>query len=344
MNKTAPISPGTSTETDTKRQIHLWCQPESPAGATSRRYKAHLFRTAAACERCGTSRHAVDRLKVRSKSSRLDATGTMHFALIKSRDYAAGTEQAVDAFAAAKRLLEVGFWPIWANTPGRVVVDTGDRVCVYLSGVSSVIATARIAKIEPWSREFSAAYPLVLGGVPEHVLSLTDVQYLERHVSVGRTIERLDCVGKNKRKWGTAFVGGMRTLTVHDYQVLTTPEPVVQQEVHALSSKGYSVNELTKKDMPEGVSAFRQIGDSIRLHIYQGCQPVYVLRGQGKGRQKEHQLIELDWFPPTWCIEELRGEGWVTLESGKSMSAAEAVAAAYARATELFPGQNLSHI
>ncbi|MDO8728512.1 MAG: hypothetical protein Q7K26_01325 [bacterium] len=206
-----------STEVAVKR---MWCDPGS-GGNVDRMFRSHLFREENACVRCGTNKRELARVRAREKSGRADATGAMHFALIKSSDHDAKSGARVDAMAAAKRLLDAGFWPLWEHTPGRVVVDAGDRVCVYLSGVSSVVATARISSIEPWSRKFADAYPLILGGAPELVLRLGEVMVLACPVAVADYVDSLDCVGKNKRKWGAAFCGGMRSLSVHDYRLLT---------------------------------------------------------------------------------------------------------------------------
>lgn len=197
-----------------------WCDPGA-GGDQDRMFKAHLFRESTTCERCGVSKRAAEREKARARSGRADDTGTMHFALVKGADFAAKTGARVDALTAAKLLLEVGFWPLWENTPGRIVVDAGDRVCIYLTGTSSIVAHARIEKVQPWSRNFGTAYPLALGGTPELVLSLAAVEFLSRPVAAASHVNELDCVGKNKRKWGAAFCGGMRTLTLHDFKLLT---------------------------------------------------------------------------------------------------------------------------
>lgn len=202
----------------------LRCDPGA-AGDSSRHFRSHLFREADTCERCGETKLAVAKKAARAKSAksgRVDANGMMHFALVKGADYDSKSGARLDAFAAAKRLLDVGFWPLWEHTPGRIVVDAGDRVCIYLSGASAVVATARIVKVQPWSRSFSAAYPLVLGGTPELVLSLGDVMYLSEPVAAIEHVNELDCVGANKRKWGAAFCGGMRTMTPHDFKLLTS--------------------------------------------------------------------------------------------------------------------------
>lgn len=197
-----------------------WCDPGA-GGDQDRMFKAHLFRESTTCERCGVSKRAAEREKARARSGRADDTGTMHFALVKGADFDAKSGSRVDALAAAKLLLEVGFWPLWENTPGRIVVDAGDRVCIYLTGTSSVVAHARIEKVLPWTRNFGTAYPLALGGTPELVLSLAAVEFLSRPVAAASHVNELDCVGKNKRKWGAAFCGGMRTLTLHDFKLLT---------------------------------------------------------------------------------------------------------------------------
>lgn len=197
-----------------------WCDPGA-SGEIDRLFKGHLFREANTCERCGVTKQSAARQKARAKSSRVDEAGTMRFVLIKSPDHDARSGARIGALAAAKQLLNCGFWPLWKNTPGRIVVDGGDYVCIYLSGSGSVIASARIAKILPWSRVFAEAYPLALGGVPELVLILVDIEVFVRPVAARNHVDQMDCVGRNKLKWGAAFCGGMRSLTTHDYRLLT---------------------------------------------------------------------------------------------------------------------------
>jgi len=186
-----------------------------------RTFDMHLYGHENSCTRCGTSKQAVAHAAARAKCTRIDVDGKIHFALIKRDDFEAQSGRLLDALTAAKKLLDCGSWPLWEKTPSRVVVGVDDRVCVYLSGVGTVVATARIAKIEPWSRTHQSSYPLYLGGSPSQVLRLADVQMLPQPVAVGSLVDHLDCVGQNKRKWGSAFCGGMRTLSPHDYRLLT---------------------------------------------------------------------------------------------------------------------------
>ena len=102
------------------------------------------------------------------------------------------------------------------------MVEAGDLVCIYLSGLGSIVANARIEKVQAWSRDFAATYPFTLGGTPELVLCLVDVQLLSQPVAAATLVDQLDCVGANKQKWGAAFCGGMRSLTAHDYRLLTS--------------------------------------------------------------------------------------------------------------------------
>lgn len=197
------------------------CNPGS-GGVGQRMYHSHLFGCSHVCVRCGVSKPALARLKARAKSGRADAAGAMHFVLIKSADQDARTGARVGAAGAARRLLDARFWPLWEHISGRVLVDSGDRVCVYLGGAGTVIARARVAAVRPWSRVHATTYPLVLGGVPALVLELDDVVIFDRPVAVAPQVDRLDCVGENKAKWGMSFCGGMRSLTVRDYGLLTS--------------------------------------------------------------------------------------------------------------------------
>jgi hypothetical protein len=88
------------------------CEPVN-GGDQPPMFRSHLFRDSPTCIRCGVSKRAAAQAKARAKSGRADKTGTMHFALIKGADFDARPGARVDALVAAKRLLEVGFWPLW---------------------------------------------------------------------------------------------------------------------------------------------------------------------------------------------------------------------------------------
>lgn len=191
------------------------------SGSTDRSYRSHLFRSSNVCERCGISKDSLKQMKIRIKSGRVDDDGRMHFALMKNVDQDSKSGRLIDAMSAAKLLLKHGIWPLWEKSPGRVVVSANDRVCVYLCGMSAVVASARIQTIVPWSREIGETYPLILGGTPSVALCLDEVIVSDAPIFVADHIEQLNCIGRNKKKWGAAFCGGMRSLTKHDFSILT---------------------------------------------------------------------------------------------------------------------------
>lgn len=195
---------------------------ETNIGNSNRIFRSHLFRNSMTCERCGILQSTLNRMRARIKSGRVDENGQMNFALMKNADQDAKTGRPVDALTAAKRLLSIGIWPLWENTPSRAVVAANDRICVYLCGTSAVIASARIKSIIPWSCETAASYPLILGGTPSIALCLDDVQVSDTPIFVAEHKDQLNCIGQNKKKWGAAFCGGMRSLTKNDFSILTS--------------------------------------------------------------------------------------------------------------------------
>lgn len=87
----------------------------------------------------------------------------------------------------------------------------------------------------------------------------------------------------------------------------------------------------------DGISANLQLDGSLRIQIYQGCQGVYELKGQGRGRPKKHVLVDLEWFTPSWSICKRQNDQWDDLAGGSAQDVDTAVSEALSRFRELFP-------
>lgn len=130
---------------------------------------------------------------------------------------------ALSARAAAIKLLDAKFWPIFSRTRNKKVMAPGDEVAIYLGGQYNqlIIATATIEKIEPWQKSFKDRYPLTMDGIPESVLVLSNISVLKQPVDVTEILDSLTFIPKNIKKWGVAFMGGARLVNQADYNRLT---------------------------------------------------------------------------------------------------------------------------
>lgn len=152
-----------------------------------------------------------------------------HYLLIKREGYDPQGKK-LSAHFSASALLTAGIWPLWSQTRNRLAIRTGDKLAVYLSGPGNqtVIATARVKKIGPWTRSMASEYPLSLDGTPFSVLYLADVLVLDNAIKVSERLGKISFItkdavtGRPKQKWGVAFMGGTRSLNAVDFQVLTT--------------------------------------------------------------------------------------------------------------------------
>ena len=146
-----------------------------------------------------------------------------YFVLVKREGYCRKGSM-LSARESATLLIDNSIWPLWEKTRCRKMVAEGDKLLIYLAGnepgSQSVIASAKIAKISDWNRKYSAMYPLMLDGIPERVLHLCEVKHFKHAVHVPEVLSKLSFAPKNRSKWGTAFMGGMRNLNKADYSIL----------------------------------------------------------------------------------------------------------------------------
>lgn len=126
------------------------------------------------------------------------------------------------ALASAQLLLEAKSWPIWDTTRNRNILAAGDRLAIYLTGSSEVIATAFVSKVDKWNAAYANRYPLTLDGTPVSVLVLDKVRMLKVPVKVRERLTDLSFINHATRKWGVAFMAGCRAVNDEDFRVLTT--------------------------------------------------------------------------------------------------------------------------
>lgn len=146
-----------------------------------------------------------------------------HYVLVKSQTVteAGGIECG---WLSSRKLLSAGMWPLYERTLCRKMVREDERVLIYVAGDEihgrHIVAEARIAAVEPWTKRAAAECPILLDGVPATVLRLDEIHYLDKPVRVADVLDRLTIAPKNPSKWGFLFAAGMRSLEKADFDVL----------------------------------------------------------------------------------------------------------------------------
>ena len=158
-------------------------------------------------------------------SMQAKSTKNSHFILIK---HPSETSQGalLTASESCKELLSWGFWPLFQGTRCRLMVAPGNSVLIYTAGQKEdarrVVAKATVAEIAPWTRSHARACPIFLEGIPVSVLVLQDVEYFENPTLITDHLDDLSFIPTNRKKWGVAMMGGMRSIGLSDYQVLSS--------------------------------------------------------------------------------------------------------------------------
>lgn len=112
-------------------------------------------------------------------------------------------------------------------------------------------------------------------------------------------------------------------------------------DLNKLEARGFNVHERFVRDQLDGVTASLRLNGSIYLKIYQGCQGMYELQGQGRGRPKQHVLIDYEWFDPSWYIRRRVTDGWEDVADGSQVNVDLAVEVALDYFRRLFPNVEL---
>lgn len=103
-----------------------------------------------------------------------------------------------------------------------------------------------------------------------------------------------------------------------------------------LEALGFYLRDELVRGRLSGASANLRL-DSLRVQIYQGCEGVYELQGQGRGRPKRHVRVNDEWFTPSWSISKRENDGWTDLAYGEAETVDAAIADAFNRFRDLFP-------
>lgn len=104
-----------------------------------------------------------------------------------------------------------------------------------------------------------------------------------------------------------------------------------------LEARGFQLRDELCRGQLDGISANVRLDGGFRVQIFQGCDGVYELQGQGRGRPKKHVMVDLEWFTPSWSIDKRENDEWVELARGSAENVDTAVSNALRRFRELFP-------
>lgn len=145
-----------------------------------------------------------------------------HFVAIKHKGFDKDG-RGISAADGIKALLKAGIWPLFERTRCKNMVAPDGKVLAYAAGTGEgmVLAQAEIADVVQWNRRLAEKYPLLMDGVPDKVLILKNGQFLGSPVLVRDVIGKTSFAPQNLKKWGTCFMGGMRSLNERDFKILS---------------------------------------------------------------------------------------------------------------------------
>lgn len=108
-------------------------------------------------------------------------------------------------------------------------------------------------------------------------------------------------------------------------------------DLEQLEAHGFFLKDVCHRGQLDGIQALLRFEPTRKLCIYRGCEGIYELRGQGRGRPKQHVLVDYEWFKPQWSIEECSDDDeWIDLVVGAAVSVEAAVATAVEYARMMF--------
>jgi predicted RNA-binding protein len=170
------------------------------------------------------------------------------------------------------------FWGLGEKTPNRSKIQAGDKIIFYVGIPLRVFAGTAIAaspnfrlsaqEIEKYSHDM----PIY---ETEYGIKLTDIDIWEVPKFVPGLVDAIQFI-ENKEYWGTYFQGGVRGITIHDYDVILSAKPDIplstiieadeilettkqfaleahlEEFLHVNWSKIYWGNSLRLYDTPEG--------------------------------------------------------------------------------------------
>jgi hypothetical protein len=117
----------------------------------------------------------------------------------------------------AARRLDAGQWSLYAKTPHRSEIKSGDELIVYVAGPTGrkFIARATAGDISSNWKNY-ALDDDILNEPPVAVLFLKNVEYFSRSVLINDIKSSLDFFPKNTNKWGCVFQRGAKRISESD--------------------------------------------------------------------------------------------------------------------------------
>ena len=127
------------------------------------------------------------------------------------------------ASSVAMRRLKLGKWPLYERTAFKAHIRSGDRVLIYLGGSRSptgvVYGKATVGRNALWTKSGPyQEYADTICERPWSVLDLFNSEVFDAPVDFRSLLPHLDCRPKNLRKWGVVVLGGLKSITEHDYE------------------------------------------------------------------------------------------------------------------------------
>lgn len=123
----------------------------------------------------------------------------------------------ISAETLAARRLRAGRWGLYAKTPHKSELRTGDQLIVYLAGEGErrFVASATVSEVD-FKDQSNDADGDALTDLPVAILKLREVRNFKNHVSIIDIKDRLDFIPKSTTKWGCVLQRGLKRLSEAD--------------------------------------------------------------------------------------------------------------------------------
>lgn len=124
---------------------------------------------------------------------------------------------SVSALEMAHRRLDSKTWGLWANTPHKKEIASGDMLLIYIAGArgKQFIGIANAAKVT-FGKQSYTGDGNALTDPPCAVLSLTNVRHFEYPVLISGIKDKLNFIPKNVIRWGCVLQRGVKRISRHD--------------------------------------------------------------------------------------------------------------------------------
>ena len=155
----------------------------------------------------------------------LSVAGVSYFILVCS-DGSDVDDRKVFAKDIADSRIGVGEWPLYKDTPHKGSIKPGDHVLIYLAGsglhAQCFVGTAKVSSVAVAKRGWQEPLSNLVADPAILMISLEGIVMWGRPVSIREHLKDLEFV-KSKRFWGVSLMGGVKQISVRDFELISHP-------------------------------------------------------------------------------------------------------------------------